>query len=68
MFWLISKENYDEVNPLGPKSDQHQFSPNYISKSSRIKVIRITKLITKGRNALILKQILSTILKRNVWR
>ena len=68
MLWLIRKENYDEVNPLGPKSDQHQFSPNYISKSSRIKVVRITKLITKGRNALILKQILSTILKRNVWR
>ena len=37
------------VNPLGPKSDQHQFSPNNISRSSRVKVMRITTLITKGR-------------------
>ena len=37
------------LNPLGPKSDQHQFSPNNISRSSRVKVMRITKLITKGR-------------------
>ena len=35
--------------PLGHKSDQHQFSPNNISRSSRVKVMRITKLITKGR-------------------
>ena len=33
---------------LGPKSDQHQFSPNNIGRSSRVKVMRITKLITKG--------------------
>ena len=31
-------------------------------------VMRITKLIKKRENALILNQILSTILKRNVWR
>ena len=37
------------LNPLGPTSDQHQFSPNIISRSSRVKVMRITKLITKGR-------------------
>ena len=30
--------------------------------------MRITKLITKRENALILNQILSTILKGNVWR
>ena len=36
-------------NPLGTKSDQHQFSPNNISRTSRVKVMRITKLITKGR-------------------
>ena len=37
------------LNPLGPKSDQCQFSPNHISRSSRVKVMRIiTKLITKG--------------------
>ena len=53
------KENYADqnmfsihwllVNPLGPKSDQHQFSPNNISRSSKIKVMGITKLMTKGR-------------------
>ena len=37
------------VNPLGPKSDQHQFSPNNIRRSSRVKFMRITKLITTGR-------------------
>ena len=36
-------------NPLGPKSVQHQFSPNNISRSTRVKVMRITKLMTKGR-------------------
>ena len=38
-----------ELNPLGAKSDQHQLSPNIISRSSRVKVMRITKLFTKGR-------------------
>ena len=56
------------LHPLGYKSDQHQFSPNNISRSSRVKVMRITKLITNGRMAMILNQILSTILKRNMWR
>ena len=59
---------FSRLNLLGPKNDQHQFSPNNISRSLRVKVMRITKLITKGRNALILKQILSTTLKRNIWR
>ena len=37
------------INPLGPKSDQYQFSPNHIRRSLRVKVMRIiTKLITKG--------------------
>ena len=40
---------YGEFNPLGPKSDQYEFSPNNISRQSRVKVMRITKLITKGR-------------------
>ena len=56
------------VNPLGPKRGQHQFSPTNISRSSRVQVMRITKLITKREIALILNQILSTILKRNRWR
>ena len=42
-------QDIEVLNPLGPKSDQHQFSPSNISGSSRIKVMRITKLITKGR-------------------
>ena len=33
----------------GSKSDQHQFSPNNISRSSRVKVMRITELITSER-------------------
>ena len=37
------------VNNFGPKSDQHQFSPNNISRLSRVKIMRITKLMTKGR-------------------
>ena len=37
------------LNPLGPKSDQHQFSPNSIIRTSRVKAMRITKLITNGR-------------------
>ena len=37
------------INTLGPKSDQHQFSPNNISRSLRVKVMRFTQLITKGR-------------------
>ena len=34
------------VSNLGPKGDHHQFSPNNISRSWRVKVLRITKLIT----------------------
>ena len=42
-------QDIEVLNPLGPKSDQHQFSPNNSSRSSRIKDMRISKLITKGR-------------------
>ena len=28
--------SYSSFNPLGPTSDQHQFSPNNISRSSRV--------------------------------
>ena len=37
------------LNPLGPNSVQHQFSPNNISRSTKVKVIRITELMTKAR-------------------
>ena len=41
----ISKITQDILHifdPLGPKSDQHQFSLNKISNPSRVKVRRIT--------------------------
>ena len=43
----INTTEKSAFNPLGPKSVQHQFSPN-ISRSTRVKVVGITKLITKG--------------------
>ena len=51
---VFENEEYNQwrerqVNPLGPKRDQHQFSPNNISRSSRVKVMRITKFVTKER-------------------
>ena len=48
------------INPLSPKRDQHQFSPNKINTQSREKVLRINKMITKRKNVLIFYQILST--------
>ena len=35
------------LNPLTPKSDQHQFSPNNNHRLSREMVIRMNKMITK---------------------
>ena len=40
--------HYFCFNPLSPKSDQHQFSLNYINTSSIEKVRRINKMITEG--------------------
>ena len=34
-------------NPLSPSSDQHQFSLNNIRMLSRVKVMRIVKMIAK---------------------
>ena len=34
------------INPLSPKSDQHQISPYDISTQSGEKVMRIIKMIT----------------------
>ena len=36
-------------NPLSAKSDKHQFSPNDINMQSREEVMRIDKMITKGK-------------------
>ena len=46
---MFQRKKAMHVSSLGPKSDQHQFSPNNISKSSRVKVMRIGKMITKGK-------------------
>ena len=46
---MFQKKKAMHLSPLGPKSDQQQFSPNNISKSSRVKVMRISKMITKGK-------------------
>ena len=46
---ITSFLNINAFKPLGPKSVQHQFSPNNISRSTRVKVMRITKLMTKGK-------------------
>ena len=50
-FLLFFYDNAVFIPPLvfnlfGPKGDQYQFSPNNI-RSSRVKVMRITLLITK---------------------
>ena len=37
------------LNPLSANSDQKQFSPNNIHTLSRDKVMRINKMITKGK-------------------
>ena len=46
---VLDADEAPVFNPLGPKSDQYQFSPNDIVRSSRVKVMRITKLIINGK-------------------
>ena len=41
--------HYSPINPLSPKTDKHQFSPYIISMQSREEVMRIDKMITKGK-------------------
>ena len=36
-------------NPLSPKSDQHQISPHNINTKSKDQVMRMNKMITKGK-------------------
>ena len=47
-------------NHVSLKSDQHEFSPNYIKTSSKEKVRKINKNDEQRRNALIFYQVLST--------
>ena len=46
---MFQRKKAMHLSPLGPKSDQQQFSPNIIGRSSRVKVMRISKMITKGK-------------------
>ena len=39
----------NQLNPLNPNGEQHQFSPNNIHTLSRDKVMRINETITKGK-------------------
>ena len=40
---------YINRNPLSPNIDQHQFSPNNIRMLPRETVMRVNKMITKGK-------------------
>ena len=45
--WRDLREGHRPLNPISPKGDQHQFSPNNIHTFSGDKVMRITEMITK---------------------
>ena len=49
---------------LSPNGDQQQFSPNYIHTSSREKVMRINKMITKRKFLDLLSTSLNTFFKK----
>ena len=36
-------------NPLGPESDQHQFSSNNTSTNNEGRVMRINQMVSKGK-------------------
>ena len=40
---VIHKTSYPLLNPLGPNSDQHQFSPNNINMLPREMVMSVNK-------------------------
>ena len=46
---MFQRKKAMHLSPLGPKSDHQQFPPNNIGRSSRVKVMRISKMITKGK-------------------
>ena len=43
----LAKHRRNNINPLSPNSDQHQFSPNNIHMLPRGMVMRVNKMITK---------------------
>ena len=52
------------LNPLSTNGDEHQFSPNNIHTSSREKVMRINKMITKKKCLDLLSNSLNTFFKK----
>ena len=68
-FWKFGRQRNIPVvmlKPLNPTIEQHQFSPN-ISRSSRVQVMRNTKLITKGEMFCSYIKFPQLILQGNVW-
>ena len=61
-------QNQLPIKPLISNSDQHKISPSNISTSSKEKVMRIKKMITKEQMFWSFIQFSQLILKRNVWR
>ena len=55
---------FPNFNPLSTNGDQHQFSPNNIHTSSREKVMRINKMITKKKCLDLLSNSLNTVFKK----
>ena len=69
-FWKFGRQRNIPVvmlKPLNPTIDQHQFSPNNISRSSRVQVMRNTKLTTKGEMFCSYIKFPQLILQGNVW-
>ena len=46
-YWDKPNERNEQINPLSPDSDQHQFSPNNIHMLPREMIMRVNKMITK---------------------
>ena len=46
---ILKEGSMTLFNPQSPRKDQRQFSPNDIHTSSKEKVTRINKIVTKGK-------------------
>ena len=56
------------INPLSPKSDQHQFSPHNINALAKVKVMRFNKMIISGKMLWSFTKFSQLIFQGNVWR
>ena len=59
-------ENFENFNPLIPKSDKHLTSPYNISQKLQVNVKRIEEMINQLENLLIVNQILLFSTLRNI--